>query len=63
MTQYLIIPVNLLSPSLEQKLINSPITEFCLRCGLLVYKVEKSNVKIEIVLYVEFNLFLVSTTF
>ena len=50
---------------LKQKLINSPITDFSLWCGICisVYRVKKSNVKIEISLFLEFNMFIVLMTF
>ena len=41
--------MNSLSLPLKQKLIKSPITDFSLWCGIFVYKVEGSNVEIEII--------------
>ena len=38
---------------LKQKLIDSPITDLSLWCGIFVYRVEKSNVEIEINLFLE----------
>ena len=45
------------SPLRKQKLVNSPITDLSLHCGILVYILKKSNMGIKIALFLEFNLF------
>ena len=58
----LMIPMNPLSLSLKQKMTNSSISSFSLGCGILICGVEKSNMKIEIALFLEFNLFIAPLT-
>ena len=41
----------------KPKLINSPYTDLSLWCAVVVQRLEKSNVEIEIVLFLEFVLF------
>ena len=53
---------NSTSTLLKQKLIDSPITDFSLRCKTFVYRIEKSNAELEIALFLEFNLIIVSIT-
>ena len=43
--------INSLSPQLKQKLINSIISDFSLWCRIFEYGVEKSNMKIEFLLF------------
>ena len=47
---------------MEWKLINCPITDFLLWCGIFVYGVKKSNVEIEIALIFELILVAVLMT-
>lgn len=48
---------NPLTQLLKPKLINSPYTDLSLLCAVVVQRLEKSNVEIEIVLFLEFVLF------
>ena len=48
---------NSLTQLLKPKLINSPYTDLSLLCAVVVQRLEKSNVEIEIVLFLEFVLF------
>ena len=50
--------MNSLSLLLNEKLIKSPVTDFRFQCRIFVYRVEKSNVEIEIALFLEFTLFI-----
>ena len=54
--------MNPLSNPLKQKLINSPIPDFSLWCGIFGYRKEKSNLKIEVALVFEFILFIMPMT-
>lgn len=45
--QHLVIAINFLSPPLKQKLVNSLYTNFCLSCGSVAYRVEKSKMETE----------------
>ena len=49
------IPVNCLSHTLKEKLINSAITDFTLWCGIFVFRVEKADAGIEKALFLQFN--------
>ena len=50
--------MNSLSLLLNEKLIKSPVTDFRFQRRIFVYRVEKSNVEIEIALFLEFTLFI-----
>ena len=54
----LVTPMNSLSLLLNEKLIKSPVTDFRFQRRIFVYRVEKSNVEIEIALFLEFTLFI-----
>ena len=54
--------MNRLSHHWIQKLINSTINDLSLRCEILLYKVEKSHVEMEIVLLFEFILIITLMT-